>query len=59
MKTLIEKEQAHKMIDRMPANVSWDDLYVRAMIERGLSDSMAGKTRDVKEVRDKHYYTTK
>ena len=58
MSILIEKEQAHKLIDRMPANATWDDLiheiYVREVIERGLADSMAGRTKDVKEVRAKY-----
>ena len=54
MATLLQKEQAHKLIDRMPENATWDDLmheiYVREVIERGLADSLAGKTKDVKEV---------
>lgn len=54
----IEKEHAHKLIDRMPANAMWDDLiheiYVREVIERGLADSMAGRTKNVKEVRAKY-----
>ena len=58
MTTLMEKEKAQKLIDRMPANATWDDLmheiYVREVIERGLSDSLAGKTKDVKEVRAKY-----
>lgn len=58
MTTLLEKEQAHKLIDRMPANATWDDLmheiYVREAIERGLTDSMAGRTKDVKDVRAKY-----
>lgn len=58
MSTLLEKEQAHKLIDLMPANATWDDLmheiYVREVIERGLADSMAGRTKDVKEVRAKY-----
>ena len=58
MTTLLQKEQAHKLIDRMPANATWDDLmheiYVREVIERGLADSLAGKTKDVKEVRAKY-----
>lgn len=58
MSILIEKEQAHKLIDRMPANATWDDLiheiYVREVIERGLADSMAGRTKDVREVRAKY-----
>jgi hypothetical protein len=58
MSTLMEKEQAHKLVDRMPANATWDDLiyeiYVREMIERGLADSRANRTKDVKEVRTKY-----
>lgn len=58
MTTILEKEHAHKLVDRMPANATWDDLmheiYVREVIERGLSDSMAGKTKDVKEIRAKY-----
>jgi hypothetical protein len=52
------KEEAHRLIDRMPANATWDDLmheiYVREAIEKGLADSKAGRTRDVKEVRAKY-----
>ncbi|OGV98083.1 MAG: hypothetical protein A3I04_04830 [Nitrospinae bacterium RIFCSPLOWO2_02_FULL_39_110] len=58
MTTLLQKEQAHKLIDRMPENATWDDLmheiYVRELIEKGLADSLAGKTKDVKEVRAKY-----
>lgn len=58
MTNLLQKEQAHKLIDRMPANATWDDLmheiYVREVIERGLADSLTGKTKDVKEVRGKY-----
>ncbi|MBI4377879.1 MAG: hypothetical protein HY578_02155 [Nitrospinae bacterium] len=58
MTTLIKKEEVHKIIDRMPSNATWDDLmheiYVREVIERGLADSMAGRTKDVQEVRAKY-----
>lgn len=58
MTTILEKEQAHKLIDRMPANATWDDrmpeIYVREVIELVLADSMAGRTRDIKEVRVKY-----
>ncbi|MFA4911360.1 MAG: hypothetical protein WC649_10010 [Desulfobacteria bacterium] len=58
MSTLMEKEKAHKLIDRMPPQATWDDLtheiYVRETIERGLADSKAGRTKDVKEVRSKY-----
>ncbi len=49
------KEEAHKLIDRMPANATWDDLmheiYVREAIEHGLADSNAGRTISVREIR--------
>ncbi|PIV20277.1 MAG: hypothetical protein COZ69_04105 [Deltaproteobacteria bacterium CG_4_8_14_3_um_filter_45_9] len=58
MSSLMEKEQAHKLVDRMPENATWDDLiyeiYVREVIERGLADSRANRTKDVKEVRAKY-----
>lgn len=58
MSTVISKEEAHRLIDRMPKNATWDDLmreiYMRETIERGLSDSNSGRTRDVNEVRAKY-----
>jgi plasmid stabilization system protein ParE len=44
----MEKDVAHRIIDRMPPNATWDDLmreiYVREVVERGLADSKAGRT---------------
>jgi hypothetical protein len=58
MPTVMEKDEAHKIIDRMPPGATWDDLmreiYEREAIERGLADSKAGRTKDVKEVRAKY-----
>ena len=58
MTTVMEKDEAHKLIDRMPPDATWDDLmreiYVREAIEHGLADSKAGRTNDVKEVRAKY-----
>jgi hypothetical protein len=58
MPMIIGKDEAHKLIDPMPANATWDDLmreiYVREVIERGLADSKGGRTSDVKEVRAKY-----
>ena len=49
------KDEARKIIDRMPANATWEDLmheiYVRETIERGLAESDAGQTMSVKEIR--------
>lgn len=58
MPTMVQKEEAHKLVDRLPANATWDDLmheiYVREAIERGLADSRAGRTKSVQEVRAKY-----
>ncbi len=58
MPTIMEKDEAHKLVDRMPPNATWDDLiheiYVREAIERGLADSEAGRTIAVAEVRAKY-----
>jgi hypothetical protein len=58
MPTAIIKEEAHKIIDQMPVDATWDDLmheiYVREVIELGLADSKAGRTKDVKEIRAKY-----
>jgi hypothetical protein len=54
----MKKEDAHELVDRMPKNATWDDLineiYVRQVIEQGLADSKAGRTKDVAEVRKKY-----
>jgi hypothetical protein len=61
MPMVMQKAEAHKMVDRMPPNATWDDLtneiYVREVIERGLADSNEDRTRDVKEVRAKYGLT--
>ncbi|MGO3738356.1 MAG: hypothetical protein ACTJGG_02670 [Marinomonas foliarum] len=58
MSTIVSKEEAHKLIDQLPANATWDDLmheiYVREAIEKGLEDSKAGKTIGVAEIRKKY-----
>ena len=58
MPTAMIKEEAHKIIDQMPVDATWDDLmyeiYVREVIELGLADSKAGRTKDVKEIRAKY-----
>ena len=49
------KQEAHRLVDRLPQDASWDDLmyeiYVRQAIEAGLEDSDAGRTVDLKDVR--------
>ena len=58
MSAIISKEDAHKLIDQLPPNATWEDLmheiYVREAIERGLEDSKAGRTRGVAEIRKKY-----
>lgn len=57
METINVKEEARRLIDKLPENVTWDDLmheiYVRQSIENGLADSAAGRVRDVADVRAK------
>lgn len=49
------KEEAKRLIDRLPEDVTWEDLmheiYVHQSIQAGLDDSKAGKTVEVAEVR--------
>jgi len=58
MSTIVSKEEAHKLIDQLPANATWDDLmheiYVREAIAKGLEDSKSGRTKDVAEIRKKY-----
>jgi hypothetical protein len=54
----VSKDIAHKLIDQLPDNATWDDLmheiYVRGIIEKGLEDSRQGKTKGVNEIRKKY-----
>ena len=58
MATVMEKKEAHRLVDSLPENATWDDLmheiYVREAIERGLADSQAGRAKGVREVRAKY-----
>lgn len=51
------KEEARRLIDKLPENFTWDDLmyeiYVRQAIEAGLTDSEAGRVVSIEEVRAK------
>lgn len=55
MQTENIKEEAHRLLDKLPEKATWDDLmhqiYVRQAIEAGIKDSDTGRTVDVKEVR--------
>ena len=58
MAQALHKDEAHKLIDKMPPEATWDDLmhqiYVRKAVEKGLLDSNEGRTRPVREVRAKY-----
>lgn len=51
------KQEARRLIDKLPENSTWDDLmyeiYVRQVVEAGLADSQAGKVSSVQKVRAK------
>jgi predicted transcriptional regulator len=57
MATTKVKDEARKLIERLPDDSTWDDLmreiYVRQAIESGLADSQAGRTTDAEQVREK------
>jgi hypothetical protein len=49
------KEEARRLVDRLPDDASWEDLqyeiYVRQAIEAGLKDSREGRTVPLAEAR--------
>ena len=49
------KEEAHRLVDQLPENATWEDLvyriYVRQSIEAGIRDADAGRAESVAEVR--------
>ena len=57
MTEAMSKNEAHRIVDKMSEDATWDDLieeiYVRQIIEKGLKDSARGLTNDVREVRAK------
>ena len=57
----IQKEEAHRLVDGMPDNATWDDLiyeiHVRAAIESGLADLHEGRTVDMAEVLAEHGFS--
>lgn len=61
MPSPLRKDEAHKLIDQLPADATWEDLmeqiYVRQAIEQGLSDSDQGKLQSVQEIRKKYGLT--
>ena len=57
MNTENVKNEARRLLDRLPEDITWDELmheiYVLQSIEAGLADSKAGKIVDVKAVRER------
>lgn len=49
------KEEARKLIDQMPEQVTWEDImyeiYVRTKIDRGLQAAAGGRVMPHEEVR--------
>jgi hypothetical protein len=49
------KNEAHRIVEQLPDNASWEDLiyrlYVRQSIEAGLRDCETGRVESVAEVR--------
>lgn len=50
------KEEARRLVENLPEDVTWDDLmyqiYVRQTIEAGMADSEANRVTEVGEVRE-------
>lgn len=55
MEAVNVKDEARRLIERLPDDVTWDDpmheIYVRQAINAGLEDSRAGQVTDSAEVR--------
>ena len=55
MPTTDIREDAKRLVERLPLNSTWEDLmheiFVRQAIDRGLADSHAAKVTEVSEVR--------
>jgi hypothetical protein len=52
------KLEAHRLVDRLSDDATWEDLmyeiYERQAVDRGLADSAAGRTLPVEEVRARY-----
>ena len=57
MSTVNVKEEAQRLIEKLPDDMTWDDLmheiYVRQAIEAGLADSREGKVSSIEDVRSR------
>ncbi len=55
MATTDVKEQARRLVERLPENATWEDLmyeiYVRQAVEAGVADSEANRVESVAALR--------
>lgn len=55
MEALKVKDEARRLVERLPEDATWDDLmhevYVRQAVEAGLEDSRAGNVTPAEDVR--------
>jgi len=55
MTTATAKEEARRLIDRLPDDATWDELeyelYVRRAVDAGIADSNAGRVVGIEELR--------
>ena len=55
------KDAAHRLIDGLPDDATWDDVmyrvYVRQAVDAGLRDADEGRVVDVSEVRRRFGFT--
>ncbi|MFJ5539009.1 hypothetical protein [Vreelandella titanicae] len=58
MSATMSKDDAHKLIEQLPVNATWEDLmheiYVRETIEKGMANSQAGNITSVTDIRKKY-----
>ena len=57
MSTSSVKEEARRLVERLPEDATWEDIqyevYVRRAIEAGLKDSREGRTVPLAEARQR------
>lgn len=58
MSSVLQKEDAHKIIDQLDDNATWDDLmqeiFIKETIAQGIEDSKNGRVTEVSQVRAKY-----
>ena len=58
METMNIKQEAHRLVDTLRDDATWEDLmyeiYVRQAVDCGLADSEAGRTIPVEQIRAKY-----